>query len=117
RRLSVQRHFFDNNDDLARVRRGAVVALARHPFATRAAELVVKSLAGMDLAHPADAAAYAAVANHAGSLLCFSSARSSCEARCSNSLSLPSGKPACCHSSNERRRTCALVGFFMLLVL
>ena len=59
----MHRHFFDD-DDLARVRRGAVVALARHPFAARAAELVVESPIGMALAHPADAAAYGTVVIH-----------------------------------------------------
>jgi hypothetical protein len=51
----VHRLFFDD-DDLARIRRIAVIALARHPVAAGAAKLVIEGFLRMVLAHPSDAA-------------------------------------------------------------
>ncbi|MDR6303383.1 hypothetical protein GGQ85_001066 [Nitrobacter vulgaris] len=106
---------FFEDDDLARVRWGAVFALARYPFGTRAAELVVKSLAGMALARPAHAAEYAAVVScRLAPLLLFGP--QFLRGPLFELFILPLGKPACRHSSNERCWTCAVVGFFMLVL-
>ncbi len=59
----VQRVFTDD-DHLAYVGWGAVVACAWYSFAAGASQLVVVRLVGMVLAHPSDAAAHRAVLVH-----------------------------------------------------
>jgi hypothetical protein len=49
---------------MTRIRRGAVVARARYPFAAGAAQLVVEGRIGVVLAHPSDAEANGAIVLH-----------------------------------------------------
>ena len=55
---------FINDDDLARIRRIAVIALAGHAFAADAAQLKIERHIGMVLAHPSYAEADWAVMIH-----------------------------------------------------
>ena len=64
--MRLVHRLFSDDDHLARIRRGAVVARARNPVAAGAAQLVVIRLIGMVLAHPSDAAADWAVRVHDG---------------------------------------------------
>jgi hypothetical protein len=62
--MRLMHRVFPDDDDMARIRRGAVVALARNPFAAGASQFVVVRLIGMLLAHPSNAATNRATALH-----------------------------------------------------